>query len=102
MYIYQKKKNSNYHIKSQVDFKEENGKTFVTHQHELIIPFFLKPFKKILLKLVDRWSDILWEEDTEIMKIRYDQLKKGFKDGSHCGKWVLKNGKAIFEFYDRS
>ncbi len=99
---FSKKKNSNYHIKSQVNFEEKNGKTLVHHKHELIIPFFLIPFKNILLKLVDRWSDILWEEDSEIMKIRYNRLQKGFKDGSHCGKWVLKDGKATFEFYDRN
>ena len=102
LYIFQKKKNSNYHIKSQVNFEEKNGKTLVHHKHELIIPFFLIPFKNILLKLVDRWSDILWEEDSEIMKIRYNRLQKGFKDGSHCGKWVFKDGKATFEFYDRN
>ena len=51
--------------------------------------------------MIDRWSDILWEEDSEIMEIRHTQLKKGFKDGANCGKWVLKEGKPFFEFYDK-
>ena len=99
---FSKKRNSNYHVRSQVDFKEENGKTHIHHKHELVIPFFLLPFKQFIIKLIDRWSDILWSEDSEIMKIRNEQVKKGFKDGSHCGKWILKDGRAKFEFYKRN
>lgn len=97
---YSKKKNSNKYVKSQVIFEEKSGVTTFTHKHQLEVPFYLYPFKKMIIKLVDRWSDILWEEDSEIMKIRYAQLKNGFKDGAHCGKWVLKDGKPFFEFYD--
>ena len=97
-----KKKNSNYHLKSQVEFNEDNDITFINHKHEIIIPFFLFPFKNLILKLIDRWSDILWEEDVEIMKTRYEMISKGFKDGSHCGRWQLKDGKPIFEFYSRN
>ena len=54
------------------------------------MPIILYPFKKLILKIVDSWSDILWFEDTEIMKQRLKVLSNGFKDGFHCGKWILK------------
>ena len=57
------------------------------------MPIILYPFKKLILKIVDSWSDILWFEDTEIMKQRLKVLSNGFKDGFHCGKWILKEGK---------
>ena len=60
------KKKFNYHIKSQVNFGEKNGKTLVHHKHELIIPFLIRP--KNASKLVDRWS-IFWEEDSEKLDI---------------------------------
>ena len=48
--------------------------------------------------MIRRWSDILWEEDSEIMKDRYEVIKKGFTDGLHCGKWTFKDGKTKFVF----
>ncbi len=86
------------YVKSIVEFNEERGKTSIIHTHKIDIPFYLIPLKHVIIKLVDRWSNILWKEDSEIMKDRKKVVSKGFLDGPHCGKWLLINGKPKWIF----
>ena len=87
------------YVKSEVNFVElSENKTKIIHKHNFNLPIILYPFKKLILKIVDSWSDILWFEDTEIMKQRLKVLSNGFKDGFHCGKWILKEGKPTWVY----
>ena len=96
---FSQQKNSKTYVRSQIDFWEKNGKTYFEHTHVLNVSILYYPFKNLIIKCINRWSDILWEEDSELMLERHDQVKKGFRDGVHCGKWMLKDGKPIFNFY---
>lgn len=90
--------NSRNYVKSEVVFNKINNGTEVTQSHEMFLSIFFKPFTKMLIFLADRWSKILWEEDTEIMHDRQLFIKSGKPDGSHCGKWVLDNGQSYWKF----
>ena len=98
---YSKPKNSKRWTKCEITFyKKGDGKTVEIHNHILNLPIIFFPFKKWIIKIIRRWSDILWEEDSQIMRDRHEAVSKGFKDGLHCGKWTFKDGKTKFVFDD--
>ena len=96
-----RRNNSREFVKGEILFESKNGGTQVTQSHKGSLPFFFKPFTKILNYLLDRWSNILWKEDSDIMFDRDSFIKSGNKDGSHCGKWVLIDGKPQWKFNNR-
>ena len=97
-----RRNNSRKFVKGEVIFEEKNGGTQITQYHKTTLPFYFKPFVKILIFLLDRWSNIVWEEDSGIMLDRYKFLKSGNKDGSHCGKWIVIDGRPKWEFHKRT
>lgn len=99
---YSKRMNSKKYVKSEVNFHEiSENRTKIHHKHSFYLPILFYPVRKMILKIVDNWSDILWSEDTEIMKQRYKVKSNGFKDGFHCGKWVLIDGKPTWQYNER-
>ena len=99
---YSKRKNSSNYVKSEINFYEiSENKTKIHHKHSFHLPILFYPVRNIILKIVDKWSDILWSEDKEIMKQRLKVKSEGFKDGFHCGKWVLIDGKPTWQYNER-
>lgn len=81
------------------DISDESGpKTYYESTHEGLFPIFLKPFTKWMLKLADYWADIVWKEDSALLRRRQKILASGFKDGPLCGKWVFEDGTSHFKF----
>lgn len=98
-----KRKNSSKYVKSEIYFSEiSSGTTKIIHKHDFNLPIILFPLKNIILKLIDRWSNILWQEDSEIMSQRQSLSKEGFKDGFHCGKWEIVDGKPQWQYNERN
>ena len=59
--------------------------------------FYLKYFSKLLDLIIDRWSNILWEEDYKMCKRIYETKSKGFKNQNICGEWTMKDGQIIYD-----
>ena len=98
-----KRKNSSKYIKSEVNFSKISPDiTKIIHKHSFNLPIFFYPLKNIILRLIDRWSNILWQEDSGIMSQRLLLYKEGFKDGFHCGKWGIVNGKPQWQYNERN
>jgi len=96
-----RRNNSRKFVKGEIIFESKNGGTQITQYHKTTLPFFFKPFVKILIILLDRWSNIVWKEDSDMIVDRDKFIKSGNKDGSHCGKWVIIDGRPKWEFYKR-
>ena len=63
------------------EFTKDNKKyTEVEHSYSLRLPFFLKPFKKLVTHYIEKWGEILWQEDLNMCLRRHDAVEKGFKD----------------------
>ena len=52
----------------------------IEHTFWFHLPFFIKPFKGIITKYLERWSEQLWQEDLEMCRRRQEALEGGFKD----------------------
>jgi hypothetical protein len=99
---FSKRKNSSKYVKSEVNFIElSEDKTKIVHKHSFYLPIIFYPFRNIILKIVDKWSNILWLEDSKIMKQRLKVLSVGFKDGFHCGKWILDDGRPTWVYNNK-
>ena len=96
-----RRNNSRKFVKGEIIFESKNGGTQITQYHKTTLPFFFKPFVKILIILLDRWSNIVWKEDSDMIVDRNKFIKSGNKDSSHCGKWVIIDGRPKWEFYKR-
>lgn len=99
---YSKRKGDEESVNVQILFKEEGTSiTTIKQVHHFKLPIVLKPFEKIIKYLVQRWSNILWEEDLDVMQDRHEYIQMGGKDGLHCGRWVTKNKNTKWEFYTK-
>jgi hypothetical protein len=88
-------------IESRMSLKEKKsrGRNYTEYisTHELYLPLFLLPFKKLILKIIDNWSNIVWSEDYDILKRKMKLEKNNFINAPACGVWLKKDG--IF-YYD--
>ena len=98
---YSNRKGSNDRVIGEIYFEQLEKGTQVTQIHNFTLPIILKPLEFVVKILLKRWSQILWKEDSEMMKHRRNFLENGFKDGFHCGKWVNENGKSFWLFKNK-
>jgi hypothetical protein len=87
-------------IRSRMLLSERNvngrkGSLYIS-THESLLPFFYKPFKKILIIISNYWGNIVWQEDYEICRKRLLLKEMGFSDGPLCGAWVEKLGEISY------
>ena len=54
--------------------------TKISNYYELDVPFFIYIFKPFLLKLIDKWNKVNWDEDLPLKTRRQMALDLGFVD----------------------
>ena len=77
--------------------KNNQPMTRIKHGVCMNLPFFLKPFKKLLYAYLDLWLKQLWAEDYPMMERRHKVLEAGFKDHP-----LDPNFKAVEGFLSRN
>ena len=92
------RKGSKDKVIGEIYFEQLGNETVITQIHNFSLPIILKPLEFFIKILLNRWSQILWDEDSEMMENRKNFLENGFKDGFHCGRWINENGNVFWKF----
>ena len=81
------------------EFQTPSGSvTEYRHFYERPLPIWMKPLTPLLRKWVRRWTDILWEEDSGIVKRRHEMVQNGFRESTSCARWVYEHGTGVYRF----
>jgi len=92
------RKGSKDKVIGEIYFEQKGNETEIIQIHNFSLPMILKPFEFFIKILLNRWSQILWDEDSEMMENRKNFIENGYKDGFHCGRWVNENGNIFWKF----